>query len=165
VKPLKKKVKKDTDATSNSKNVEISLESDNEESRLCSAYIHVQVPPPPLTRVSGKGVKPLLPQIHKSSPLIFKTSISHEVFLDQLSSTVPCRRIALPHSLLRWKFEKPIKGDDKPLTGEAGFKAMVTALDEKKRDRVVIITMPPPVEVKGHSVCPLILCSPFYLHF
>jgi hypothetical protein len=119
----------------------------------CSAYIHVHIPPPPI-RVSGKVVKAPQVQIRKSGPLLFDTSVSHAVFLDQLATAVPCRRVALPQSQLRWRFEKPLKGDEKPLTGNSGFRAMIAALRERKKDRVIIIAMPPPQEVKESIVCP-----------
>jgi hypothetical protein len=80
------------------------------------------------------------------------------VFLDQLALSVPCRRVALPQSLLRWKFEKPIRGDEKPLASDAGFRAMITALSEKKKDCVVIISMPPPVEAEENVVSIHLLC-------
>ena len=108
-------------------------------------------PPPPQTRVTAKS-KARQPQIHKSGPLIFNTSLSHAEFLDQLATTVPCRRVALPESQLRWKFEKPINGDEKPLSGEVGYRAMVEAARERKKDRVLVIAMPPPQEPKESVV-------------
>jgi hypothetical protein len=118
----------------------------------CSAYIHVIIPPPPLIRFSNKPSKPALPQIAKSGPLNFSSSLSHSNFLLRLAATTPCRPTALVQQQLRWKFEKPAKGDEKPLTSLDGYKAMICALEEKSKERVVIISMPPPVETKDHVV-------------
>jgi hypothetical protein len=119
-------------------------ESDSESSNPCSAYIHVHIPPPPPIQVSGKPIKALQPQICKCGPFIFSSSLPHEDFLKKLAAAIPCRRVALPESELRWKFEKPLKGDDKPLASQDGYQAMVSALNKKKRDCVIIVALPPP---------------------
>lgn len=111
----------------------------------------MSVSPPPQARVATKSKQPQT-QICKSGPLIFNTTLSHAGLLDQLAATVPCRWVALPHTQLHWKFEKPIKGDEKPLSGETGYQAMVEAVKERKKDRVIIIAMPPPQETKENVV-------------
>jgi hypothetical protein len=42
---------------------------------------------------------------------------------------------------------------EKPLTSDAGYNAMLASLQERKKDRVVIIAMPLPQEVKENTVC------------
>src|SRR6266487_1082239 len=49
-----------------------------------TAYIHIQIPPPPPTRIR-KSQKPLLPQIKKSGPMLFSSTISYEEFLVHLA--------------------------------------------------------------------------------
>ena len=75
-------------------------------------------------------------------------------FMLRLAENVPCRPVALPEPKLRWRFEKPAKDMEKPLTSDAGYNAMIAALKERKKDRVVIIAMPPPQEVKENIVRP-----------
>src|SRR4051812_228683 len=91
-------------------------------------------------------------QIHKSGPLIFTTTIEKEQFTLNLAANVPCQLVALPRSKLRWRFEKHAKDMEKPLTSDAGFNTMIATLMERKKDRVVIITMPPPQETKENIV-------------
>lgn len=61
--------------------------------------------------------------------------------MDKIASVTPCYREA-PWGMT-WKFEKPLKGDAKPLTTEISFKAMVKQLVEKIKDHVINVYMPP----------------------
>jgi hypothetical protein len=147
-----KKGKKRANATSEDA-IEVDPDGDNEDPGvICDAYIHVIVPPPPPVRVTGKAYKPPQPQTITSGPLRFSTSISYDEFVTGLARTTPCRVKALVLSKLGWRHEKPVNGKDKPLTGPDGFRAMITSLEEKSKERVVIISMPPPVEIAEHKV-------------
>jgi hypothetical protein len=161
----KKVTKKPKPIASGSNDLDKSDADEEEDTGVpCSAYIHVIIPPPSAIRFNNKPSKPALPQIAKSGPLNFSSSLSHSEFLIQLAATTPCRPSALVQPQLRWKFEKPAKGDEKPLTGLDGYRAMIRALEEKSKERVIIISMPPPVEVKEHVVRQLFSCFQVYAH-
>jgi hypothetical protein len=142
--------------------IEVNLAKNDEDPGLiCDAYIHVIVPPPPPVCITGKTYKPLQPQIITSGPLCFSTLLSYDEFITRLAKTTPCRVMALILSKLNWRHEKPVNGKDKPLTGPDGFRAMIMLLEEKSKERVVIISMPPPVETEEHKVIcilPILVC-------
>jgi hypothetical protein len=57
---------------------------------------------------------------------------------------LPCKVKLLPIDKLQWAYEKPKNATRKPLSTEDGFKAIVLSLEERKRDLVVVLSMPPP---------------------
>lgn len=67
---------------------------------------------------------------------------------------------------MTWKFEKPIKGDPKPLTTEVSFRAMVKQLAERTKDHIINIYMPPPNKLDSKStfvrVSPMLYISNFH---
>jgi hypothetical protein len=96
--------------------------------------MHVHIPPP-VIRASGKASKAPSPQIYKSGPLLFMTKMEKKEFMSQLAENVPCRLAALPESKLQWRFEKPAKDMEKPLTNDAG--TMQCSLHSRNKRRIM----------------------------
>ena len=107
-----------------------------------TAYILIIIPPPPTVHVRGKSAKPPVEQHRKRPPFIFNINISYEDFISKVASATPCYPNALTGMM--WKFEKPMKGDTRPLTTKISFTAMVKQLREKTKDHIINIYMPPP---------------------
>jgi hypothetical protein len=72
---------------------------------------------------------------------MFNTEITYKDFIRKVASATPCYPQALTGMM--WKFEKPIKGDTKPLTTEISYTVMIQQLRDKMKDHVINIYMPP----------------------
>jgi hypothetical protein len=107
-----------------------------------TAYIFIIIPPPPTAHVRGKSTKPPVEQHCKRPPFIFDINISYENFISKVASATPCNPDALTGMM--WKFEKPMKGDTRPLTTKISYTAMIKQLHEKTKDHIINIYMPPP---------------------
>jgi len=107
-----------------------------------TAYIFIVIPPPPTTQVRNRATKPPPEQHRKRPPFMFNIEITYEDFVRKVASATPCYPQALTGMM--WKFEKPIKGDTKPLTTEISYTAMIKQLRDKMKDHIINIYMPPP---------------------
>jgi len=107
-----------------------------------TTYIFIVIPPPPTAHIRGKGAKPPPEQHLKRPPFLFNIDLLYDEFLMQVASATPCYPEALTGMM--WKFEKPIKGDMRPLTTETSYTAMIKQLHDKNKDHVINIYMPPP---------------------
>ena len=116
-----------------------------------TAYIFIVIPPPPTAHVCGKNAKAPIDQHRKRPPFIFDVDISYEDFLVKVTSATPCYPEAL--TSMMWKFEKPMKGDTRPLTTNISYMAMIKQLREKNRDHVINIYMPPPQKLDEWPTC------------
>jgi hypothetical protein len=116
------------------------------------AYIHVHIPPPPASRIGKKSAKAPAPQIRVLGPFTFDSATTYDEFLGLLAKTTPCKIKGLVHPKIQWKFEKPANGQGKPLSNSTGFDAMMLALEEKTKERVVVVSMPPPIEIEEPKV-------------
>jgi hypothetical protein len=77
-------------------------------------------------------------------PFFFSTIDSFESFKGTVAKALPCKLKLLPIDKMQWAYEKPKNVSCKPISTEDGFKAMVLSLEERKRDLVIVISMPPP---------------------
>ncbi|KAL1942038.1 hypothetical protein VTO73DRAFT_6568 [Trametes versicolor] len=120
--------------------------------RKYTAYINVERPPDPsqqpiaaLRRFTGK-VAPAVgaPIVEQHGPIILQDNGSFETFLTGISGAVGCIPSYLPVSDLYWRFEKPSNNSRKPLRCAQGYAAMLSALGERVKDRVVVLQIPPP---------------------
>ena len=106
-----------------------------------TAYIFIVIAPPPTAHVRAKAAKPPPEQHRKRPPFMFNIDLSYADFVSKVASATPCYPEALMGMM--WKFEKPIKGDTKPLTTEISYAAMIKQLHDKTKDHVINIYMPP----------------------
>ena len=114
------------------------------------AYVTVVVPPPPIPTSVHKGTKQPSEQQHQCDPFIFPLTISYNDFLAKVASATPCYVEAL--TSMKWKFEKPAKGDTKPLTTAIGFTTMINQLKDKTKEHIIIIYMPPLIKLDARPV-------------
>ncbi|KAL6300586.1 hypothetical protein BKA93DRAFT_752551 [Sparassis latifolia] len=117
---------------------------DNKEVEV-TAYIHVIVPAAASSRPSKS--KPTPDTVVKRGPFFFKLhGITLPDFLSSLATATPCRCDAILVNKCQWKFETPKNAELKPLSDENSFKAMLTSLGQRKKDLVIIISMPEPAK-------------------
>ena len=114
------------------------------------AYVTVVVPPPPIPTSVRKGAKQPSEQQHQRNPFIFLLTISYDDFLAKGASASCCYVEALTG--MKWKFEKPAKGDTKPLTTAISFTTMINQLKDKTNEHVIIIYMPPLIKLDAWPV-------------
>ncbi|PCH45002.1 hypothetical protein WOLCODRAFT_155023 [Wolfiporia cocos MD-104 SS10] len=107
-----------------------------------TAYIHVVTYVTSATTRSAKAKQSL--NIAKRGPFFFYTASTFSSFLTELAKTVPCRRDALAVSKLQWRFESPWTSKPKPLADENGYKALISSVEQRKKDHVIVVIMPPP---------------------
>jgi len=77
-------------------------------------------------------------------PFFFSTTDSFASFKKTVAAALPCKVKLLPIDKMQWAYEKPKNATRKPLSTEDGFKAMVLSLEERRKDLVVVLSMPPP---------------------
>lgn len=118
--------------------------------RTYTAYIHVERPPPaqsgPSTlrgRFQGKPVTQTSSTIEQHGPVILQDQYAFDKLLEHLAQAVGCLPTSIPISQLFWRFEKPANNSRKPLRSQDGYTAMLSALEERAKDRVVVLHMPP----------------------
>ncbi|PCH38910.1 hypothetical protein WOLCODRAFT_158448 [Wolfiporia cocos MD-104 SS10] len=107
-----------------------------------TAYIHVVTYVTSATTRSAKAKQSL--NIAKRGPFFFYTASTFSSFLTELAKTVPCRRDVLAVSKLQWRFESPRTSKPKPLADENGYKALISSVEQRKKDHVIVVIMPPP---------------------
>ena len=119
-------------------------EEEEKPSKQVTAYIHVSAPLAlPLTSVRGRKTAQK-PMAAVKGPFFFSTTDSFASFKRTVAMALPCKVKLLPIDKLQWAYEKPKNASLKPLSTEDGFKAMVLSLEERKKDLVVVLSMPPP---------------------
>jgi hypothetical protein len=128
--PPKKKQKKKAREEEDAPEIEVTV------------YIFIIIPPPPTIHIRGKSTKPPPEQHRKRPPFFFDIDLSYEEFVAKVASATPCYPDALTRMM--WKFEKPIRGDTRPLTTETSYAAMIKQLRDKSKDHIINIYMPPP---------------------
>ncbi|KAA1469054.1 hypothetical protein DENSPDRAFT_834586 [Dentipellis sp. KUC8613] len=133
------------------KTIDSDEDEDDTVDRQATAYIHVVVPGSPVASSSrsgrgGKSSKTASDQTLHRGPFFFSLTMKYDSFLKELALATPCRVEGLVVSRMSWKFEKPQNSQTKALTNATGYEAMIRALKEKKKDRIVIIVMPAPTK-------------------
>jgi hypothetical protein len=107
-----------------------------------AVYIFIVIPPPPITHIHNRSTKPPPEQHRQRPPFMFSIDLPYKNFIEKVASATPCYPEALTGMM--WKFEKPMKGNKKPLTTEMSYAAMIKQLRKKTKDHVINIYMPPP---------------------
>lgn len=134
--------------TSRKKKVKAADNTDEEEekpSKQVTAYIHVSAPAAlPSTNVRGRRTAPKPTAAAVKGPFFFQTTDSFASFKRTVATALPCKVKLLPIDKMQWAYEKPKNATRKPISTEDGFKAMVLSLEERKKDLVVVLSMPPP---------------------
>jgi hypothetical protein len=127
-----------------------------------AVYIFIVIPPPPITHIRNRSTKPPPEQHRQRPPFMFSIDLPYKDFIEKVASATPCYPEALTRMM--WKFEKPMKGNTKPLTTETSYAAMIKQLRKKTKDHVVNIYMPPPNKldnrptvVSNHVFCSCII--------
>ncbi|GJE94880.1 hypothetical protein PsYK624_110560 [Phanerochaete sordida] len=114
-------------------------------------YIEVTVPSsaPQVQSRTGKKPAKVAPTpaaaVYKCGPIEFDVEDTFEMFFRDLADAVHCTRDSLPVPKLMWKLANIKSSPEKPITNAIGFKAMLTAVQEKRRgDRQITVMMPRP---------------------
>jgi hypothetical protein len=108
-------------------------------------YVYVELPP---TGNQTKGSKRMnaSPKVIQKGPFFHTIDNDYATFLTKLADTLACKVKQIPTSKIVWKFEKPSNDKKKPLSSEAGYKAMGISLRDRKRDYVINIYLPRPIK-------------------
>ena len=130
-------------------------DSDDQDSkkakREVTAYILIS------SSTSGSAVRKSGPKAAASTttiqrgPFFFHVDDTFLDFKSKLATSLPCKESLLPLDRLQWCYEKPSTDKHKPFVDGTGFKAMQASLQERKKDLVVNIHMPPPKQ--DDTVC------------
>ncbi|KAJ7497586.1 hypothetical protein FB451DRAFT_238066 [Mycena latifolia] len=109
-----------------------------------TVYIHIPMNAPTTSRRKSK--KSEAPETLQKGPFKLSSTTTYASFLSKIASTLPCRTENIYQQKMFWKPQKPMNAQPLLLGNTEGYEAMVTAMAERKKERVVIVSMPPPAE-------------------
>lgn len=107
-------------------------------------YALVKKPPPVTTSKRAAKLKDN-EKYAKRAPFQFTSADLYLAFLIKLAAVLPCPVLNIIQSQLTWKPQSP----NRPpllLSGETGYKAMIQTFVEGKKNRIVMLMMPPPTK-------------------
>jgi hypothetical protein len=113
--------------------------------RIVTVYIHVEPPASTAHRGSKTTKQQSLKAIQKG-PFFHNISHDFSTFKELLAKTMPCKVKLMAVAQMEWKYEKPLNDKKKPISDEAGYKAMTISLEDRKKDLIIFVSMPPPVK-------------------
>ncbi|KAJ7871176.1 hypothetical protein B0H14DRAFT_3439634 [Mycena olivaceomarginata] len=94
------------------------------------------------------NTKPLPMKTTTLGPFECMSSFTFPKFLDIIATVCQTNTANLPLPSLQWRFDRPNNSKPKPVTNTTGFKVMVKALIDCRKDYVFSIFMAPPSFVK-----------------
>jgi hypothetical protein len=122
------------------------LDAEEEEILKIHVYLNVETPPPPVVRVGNRSVKQPAPKITRRGPFIFDSSATYDDFLAMVAKGAGTHNGCLVRASMEWHFDKPSTSSRKPIMNQVGFEVMVASVCERNKDRMIIISMPPPMK-------------------
>ncbi|KAJ7896356.1 hypothetical protein B0H14DRAFT_2558269 [Mycena olivaceomarginata] len=122
--------------------------ADDLEAVEMSFCVYVETPPPPILSTRKANTKPLPTKTTTLGPFECMSSFTFPEFLDIIATACQTNTANLPLHSLQWKFDRPNNSKPKPVTNTTGFKVMVKALIDRRKDYVFSIFMAPPSFVK-----------------
>jgi hypothetical protein len=141
--------------------ISASADADDLEAVEMSFCVYVETPPPPILSTRKANTKPLPSKTTTLGPFECMSSFTFPEFLDIIATACQTNTANLPLPSLQWRFDRPNNSKPKPVTNTTGFKVMVKALIDRRKDYVFSIFMAPPSFVKVELVCDLsiVRCS------
>ena len=109
-------------------------------------YLNVKTPPPPVFRVGNRSVKQPTPKITRHGQFIFDSNVTYEDFLAMVVKATGTHNGCLVHTSMEWRFDKPSTSSRMLIMNQVGFEVMVASVCERNKDRMIIISMPPPMK-------------------
>jgi hypothetical protein len=134
------------------------LDAEEEEILKIHVYLNVKTPPPPVVHVGNCSVKQPAPKITRRGPFIFDSNVTYEDFLAMVAKGAGTCNGCLVHASMEWCFDKPSTSSRMLIMNQVGFEVMVASVCERNKDRMIIISMPPPMKGIEDVVCR----SPFF---
>lgn len=119
-------------------------DNDNEDPlKKFTVYFDIEGPKDTAASAS-QGRAPPPPLVIKHGPFFHQTNQSFASFKQSIAATTPCNPNMLLLNTLTWKFNTPTNAPKHPLPNEAGYKAVLEAVQGKRRNSVIFLYMQPP---------------------
>ncbi|KAJ7926487.1 hypothetical protein B0H13DRAFT_1862320 [Mycena leptocephala] len=110
-------------------------------------YISIPKLPPVTSKKRGNGSKAADDDAIQKGPFSLPISQPYSALLSAIATALPCRQENINESKIVWKPKKPKNAEKLPLGKAAGYKVMITEMEEKAPgSRQVLLYMPAPAK-------------------